>query len=242
MILEKPIPPRQKILLQTMWHIAFVVWFFYISLRLAVNNVEVFVFYTREDSCLESLQFFLLLLSATMCYYLALDFHRKKDSATALMFTIGMAVFVIIGMEEISWGQRILLFETPEFLDPINKQHEFNLHNIKGISNKKTHLLIGSYGVFSGLAYYLLIRGIKIRRPDFAFAFRADMAVIPTQYIVYFIPLILYYLNYYNLFIWFPNKKGLFFQEVAEFLCYFGCYLTLFSHLQKQWREPQTIT
>jgi hypothetical protein len=220
-----------------MWHVAFVIWFLYISLSLAIKNMNFFVFYTREDGCLESLQFFLLMLSAAMCYYLALAFNRKKDRLTTLMFAIGMVVFIVIGMEEISWGQRILLFSTPDILTPINKQHEFNLHNIKGISNKKLHLIVGSYGMFSGLSYFLLMRYIRFKRPHFVLPLRADLAVIPVQYIVYFIPLFLYYFNYYNLIEWFPNKRGLFFQEVAEFLFTFGCYLTLFLHLQKQWRE-----
>lgn len=33
--------------------------------------------------------------------------------------------------EEISWGQRIIGFSTPETLNKINVQHEFTLHNIE---------------------------------------------------------------------------------------------------------------
>lgn len=228
---------KRKIVLQTMWHVAFVIWFFYISLRIATKHMGWFVYYTREDGCLESLQFFLLLMSATCCCHLALEFKRQQDRLTAIMFAIGMVVFTVIAMEEISWGQRILLIQTPEWMVGMNRQGETNLHNLNGLSNKKMHLIVGSYGVFSGLGYYLLMRGIRSKRPDFAFPFRADLCVIPPQYIVYFIPLCLYYFNYHNLVEWFPNKKGLFFQEVAEFLFTFGCYLTLFSHLQKQWRK-----
>ena len=40
--------------------------------------------------------------------------------------------------EEISWGQRIFGFATPEFLLPLNQQQEFNVHNI-------------SYATFDGI-------------------------------------------------------------------------------------------
>jgi hypothetical protein len=33
--------------------------------------------------------------------------------------------------EEISWGQRIFNFKTPELFREINVQHEFNIHNIE---------------------------------------------------------------------------------------------------------------
>ena len=40
---------------------------------------------------------------------------------------------IFIAGEEISWGQRIFSFSTPEILTAINDQNEFNLHNV----NKK---------------------------------------------------------------------------------------------------------
>ena len=40
--------------------------------------------------------------------------------------------------EEISWGQRIFEFATPDFLMPLNEQKEFNVHNI-------------SYGTFDSI-------------------------------------------------------------------------------------------
>ncbi|GIV80757.1 MAG: hypothetical protein KatS3mg051_0111 [Anaerolineae bacterium] len=47
--------------------------------------------------------------------------------ALYLLFTLLM--FFSAG-EEISWGQRVVDFDTPEDLIEINKQDEFNLHNI----------------------------------------------------------------------------------------------------------------
>ena len=39
-------------------------------------------------------------------------------------------LFLFGAGEEISWGQRILGFQTPEPLSQVNRQEEFNLHNL----------------------------------------------------------------------------------------------------------------
>ena len=43
---------------------------------------------------------------------------------------LAIVLFLAFG-EEISWGQRIFNFSTPEAIDRINVQHEFNLHNLE---------------------------------------------------------------------------------------------------------------
>ena len=44
---------------------------------------------------------------------------------------LGLAALFFFGAgEEISWGQRILGFQTPETLSQVNRQEEFNLHNL----------------------------------------------------------------------------------------------------------------
>jgi hypothetical protein len=40
-------------------------------------------------------------------------------------------VFMLGCLEEISWGQRIIGFQTPEEIRDINAQNEFNLHNLQ---------------------------------------------------------------------------------------------------------------
>jgi hypothetical protein len=45
-----------------------------------------------------------------------------------------LLMFVFMG-EEISWGQRIFGFGTPEALLEINHQHEFNIHNIEFVDS-----------------------------------------------------------------------------------------------------------
>lgn len=53
-----------------------------------------------------------------------------------LFYLIFAIVFLFGAGEEISWGQRVLGFETPETVNKINVQKEFNLHNIEIFNNK----------------------------------------------------------------------------------------------------------
>ena len=51
---------------------------------------------------------------------------------------LGLALLFFFGAgEEISWGQRIFGFKTPEPLAQVNKQDELNLHNLSVLENSK---------------------------------------------------------------------------------------------------------
>lgn len=63
---------------------------------------------------------------------LTLHSFRSVIPTWARVFLLGLGVFfVICAGEEISWGQRIIGFDTPESLVEINTQDEFNVHNIE---------------------------------------------------------------------------------------------------------------
>jgi hypothetical protein len=61
--------------------------------------------------------------------------HRRQGSLHVrfeqlVLLALAFLIFVI-GMEEISWMQRVLQYETPAELAARNWQHEFNLHNMQ---------------------------------------------------------------------------------------------------------------
>jgi hypothetical protein len=65
--------------------------------------------------------------------------HRR----IALLQALLAAVFLLIVLEEISWGQRIFGFETPDAIAEVNFQGETTLHNLDGfdrVSNTVTAL------------------------------------------------------------------------------------------------------
>lgn len=65
--------------------------------------------------------------------------------------TLGPVAFALgaffVGLEEVSWGQRIIGFETPELLEPHNWQGEMSLHNIWFPKHVVTGSLVILFGV-----------------------------------------------------------------------------------------------
>ena len=56
---------------------------------------------------------------------------RRGPAAAILAAGLLAALFFVVGMEEVSWMQRVFGFGTPEALAKANWQGEFNLHNVQ---------------------------------------------------------------------------------------------------------------
>ncbi len=82
---------------------------------------------TKEDGWVEYLTVVWLLLAGLMLLATAL---AERNFLRRCIYVLGSIAFVFAAGEEISWGQRILGFATPDFLLDLNTQGEFNVHNI----------------------------------------------------------------------------------------------------------------
>lgn len=91
----------------------------------------------------------------------------KIGSSKPLLWKIGIIGFSLIFLfgagEEISWGQRILNIESPEYFLENNTQQETNLHNMV-VGETKINKLIFSQILTIVLVIYLLIVPILYRR------------------------------------------------------------------------------
>ena len=84
----------------------------------------------QEDSLFESLTALFAFVSS-LIFLSCIGQSLKKIKLIYISLAI---LFLLYGLEEISWGQRILVFETPELLGKINFQKETNFHNIRNMS------------------------------------------------------------------------------------------------------------
>lgn len=87
---------------------------------------------SAEDSFFEYLTAINLFIASLFFIIL---FVKTKNVFFLILFLI---CFFGTG-EEISWGQRIFNFETPENLNKINVQKEYNIHNIVGLNYIDLH-------------------------------------------------------------------------------------------------------
>jgi hypothetical protein len=129
----------------------------------------------QEDGLLESLTVLALVISGVNLFRSArlavLDSNDKRN--VFLLFF--MATFCwLVAMEEISWGQRIFLWDTPFAMQKMNSQNETNLHNLSAnctqleqiftvcfslillvsVALKNTLVPIGMRKIFPGEKYY----------------------------------------------------------------------------------------
>ena len=82
---------------------------------------------SREDYWVENLTAVWFLLAGLLLFAAALverSFFRR------CVYILGGMAMVFVAGEEISWGQRIFGFATPDFLMRLNQQKEFTVHNI----------------------------------------------------------------------------------------------------------------
>ena len=94
---------------------------------LSVANPGAYSTITYEDSWVEYLTPAWFLLTALILFATALAEQRFPLRCVYILAAIA---FLFAAGEELSWGQRIIGFPTPDFLLNINRQDEVNLHNI----------------------------------------------------------------------------------------------------------------
>ncbi len=116
-----------------------------------------------EDGVLENLTAILLLLGGGFVFYRF--FKNKKDKGIWWkVFHVVFGLTLWFGFaEEISWGQRIIGFDTPVFFQKHNKQYEVGIHNLT-YGEFSINRWIFSFGLSIGIGvYYLFFRILNYR-------------------------------------------------------------------------------
>ena len=127
--------------------------YFTISISVIFISYLVYLFFKedtvnklgREDGLFEYLTALSFLIAAMFFFFNFLYQKKLINLLFALIFLFGMG-------EEISWGQRILNYGTPEYFKEKNIQNELNLHNLEFLDSKNIE---GQYK--TGISYFLSI-------------------------------------------------------------------------------------
>ncbi len=89
--------------------------------------------------------------------------RQRRDRQTLPWFSIGLALFcLLVALEEISWGQRLLGYRPPAYFLEHNFQQELNVHNLIDTSLRK--LILKAIIIGYGLALPLLCLAEPSRR------------------------------------------------------------------------------
>lgn len=102
----------------------------------------------QEDELLEWATTWAFLIAAGVA--VAASRRQWKRSRKRPWFLLGVGLFCfVVGMEEISWGQRVLGFRPPDYFLENNFQQELNVHNVISTDLRKLAVkaVILGYGV-----------------------------------------------------------------------------------------------
>ena len=113
----------------------------------------------REDGLIEYSTAFLFLAAAGLSAHLSIKLPEKRRKVAHMVLALGF--FLCFG-EEISWGQRIFNFDTPELVQSFNVQGEVNIHNSFGYS--ADHIFIAGVFVYGAIIPLLAYRYNFIHR------------------------------------------------------------------------------
>lgn len=115
------------------------------SLFLLSKRPKLFDKLSTEDGFVENLSAAALFIGAAVFVVLLVRQLRSREWLPAAISGLFAVVLFVIGMEEISWMQRIIGFETSDFFLERNIQNEANLHNLDTGATEKVFYFGGFF-------------------------------------------------------------------------------------------------
>lgn len=163
--------------------------------------------------------------------------NRHLQRLYAMILLASTIGFLLVGGEEISWGQRIFHFATPEAIADSNRQSELNLHNSEVVWPYVyiAYVVIGVYGMFTWIVRWL----VEPFLPDKKVVHRSFDLYVPSGYL---------FINFaiMPIYVWLRFKHGPWkyhsWEELAElylalgFVTHFG-WLAQKVDLFRHWRH-----
>ncbi len=109
-----------------------------------------------ENGPYEMLQFFVIAAALVLALKTLVQMDRKKNKWLTCWIGLAAVCCFYVAGEEISWGQHMMEWGTPEFWAGLNDQNETNLHNTSSWLDQKPRLLLEIGVLFAGIIIPLL--------------------------------------------------------------------------------------
>lgn len=122
----------------------------------------IYHFLIMEDGLVEWTTFFFALIAACAAGWITYCRWTDGYRSQAVLFGLFTLALVFLAGEEISWGQRVFGFETPESLENLNRKNEMNLHNIGNFLSWTPFITLVA-GML-GMSAWVINRRIRVER------------------------------------------------------------------------------
>lgn len=95
-----------------------------------ISTATFLTYFGNEDSPIEHATALLLALCGPVLWMRVLPERQNLTRGAVILGVLYGLAYVWAGGEEISWGQRIVGFESPDYFQTNNDQQEFTFHNL----------------------------------------------------------------------------------------------------------------
>lgn len=90
---------------------------------------------------------------------------KQNQKVWGIFYYLFAIALLFVGLEEISWGQRLLGVKSPDFFETYNSQSEITIHNLEWFRHylHNAYIVIGFWGSFSWLIFREISDKIKVK-------------------------------------------------------------------------------
>ena len=117
------------------------------------HDSKAYIMINTEGGLIEYGTSIAYILAFAFALPVANSWWRQNHKIWALFYYLFAFAFLFVGLEEISWGQRLFGLQSPDFFKTYNSQAEITIHNLEWFRHylHNTYILIGFWGSFSWL-------------------------------------------------------------------------------------------
>lgn len=141
-------------------------WWFWIPLFLVIIQAllemllpqDVLASLLSEQGPHELLQFIIIAAAFFLALRLLMLFNVKENPFLGIWVGIAALASLYVAGEELSWGQHVMQWSTPEYWHALNDQGETNFHNTSSWLDQKPRLVLEIGVIVGGLIIPLLLR------------------------------------------------------------------------------------
>lgn len=113
-----------------------------------------------ENGPYEFAQFIVLMIAALVAGWTLAHMNHRTDRLLTAWIALALVCCLYVGGEEISWGQHLFFWSTPESWAELNDQGETNLHNVSAWFDQKPRLIL-EIGIIIGGILLPLYRWLR---------------------------------------------------------------------------------
>ena len=119
-----------------------------------VASPEVYHRIIQEDGALESIQVAAYFLSSLLAWHVASICSGPSQRLIRWAYRVLACGLLVVALEEINWGQRLLGVATPDWFQRNSSQGEINIHNLHPVQSvlHPVYITVGFVGGLSWLA------------------------------------------------------------------------------------------